>query len=73
MSFGSIKVNWVSDNLSTPEVESLSKLEISFTSEVAERLDEVVELLGYGSGEELVRCVMRRFLDRCHLPRIGAR
>ena len=51
----------------------MSRLEMSFTSEVAERLDEVVELLGYGGREELVRCVVRRFLDQCRLPRIGPR
>ena len=51
----------------------MSRLEMSFTPEFMERIDEAVEFLGYGSGEELVRCVMRRFLDQCHLPRIGAR
>ena len=51
----------------------MSRLEMSFTPEVTERLDEAVELLGYGSREELVLCVLRRFLDRYHLPEIRAR
>jgi len=46
---------------------------MSFSPEVLGRIDEAVELLGYGSREELVLCVMRRFLDRCRLPRIGVR
>ena len=51
----------------------MSRLEMSLSPEVAERIDEVVELLGYSDREELVLCVMRRFLDRCHIPEIGAR
>jgi len=39
-------------------------LEVSLSPEIAERLDEAVELLGYGSREELVLCVLRRFLDK---------
>jgi len=37
---------------------------MSFSPEVTERLEEAVELLGYGSREELVLCVLRRFLDK---------
>jgi metal-responsive CopG/Arc/MetJ family transcriptional regulator len=39
-------------------------LEVSLSPEAMERMDEVVELLGYGSREELVLCIIRRFLDR---------
>jgi len=39
-------------------------LEISLTPEITESLDQVVELLGYGSKEELVLCIIRRFLDK---------
>ena len=46
---------------------------MSLSPEITERLDEAVELLGYGSREELVLCVIRRFLDQCYLPKIGAR
>ncbi len=50
----------------------MSRLELSLSPEVAERLEEAVELLGYSSREELVLCVIRRFLDRYHLPKIRA-
>ncbi len=46
----------------------MSRLEDSLSPEVTERMDEVVELLGYGSREELVLCVLRRFLDQYHIP-----
>jgi len=48
-------------------------LEVSFTPEFAERLDEAVELLGYSSREELVLCVVRRFLDKYSSQCIKAR
>ena len=51
----------------------MSRLEMSFTPEFEERLDKAVDLLGYGSREELVLCVIRRFLDRYCIPKIGAR
>jgi metal-responsive CopG/Arc/MetJ family transcriptional regulator len=51
----------------------LSKLEIALSPEIAERIDEAVELLGYGSREELVLCVIRRFLDECYLPKSSIR
>lgn len=54
-------------------VNSLSRLEIPLTSEIAERIDEAVEFLDYGSREELVLCVIRRFLDRYQIPEIKAR
>jgi len=54
------------------EVESLSMLELSLSPEMAERLDEAVELLDYGSSEELVLCIIRRFLDGCPIPKISA-
>lgn len=41
---------------------------MSLSPDIVERIDEAVELLGYGSREELVICVIRRFLDRYHLP-----
>ena len=46
----------------------MSRLEISLSPEVMERMDEVIELLGYGSREELVLCVLRRFLDQYCIP-----
>ena len=66
--FGFIKVNQTSDISGTNGVESLSRLEVSLSPEIMERMDEVVELLGYGSREELVLCVLRRFLDRYRIP-----
>jgi len=49
-------------------VKSLEKLEISLTPELMKKIDDITELLGYGSREELVICVIRRFLDKYHLP-----
>ena len=46
----------------------MSRLEISLSPEITERMDEVIELLGYGSREELVLCVLRRFLDQYRIP-----
>ncbi len=66
--FQIIKVKSISDISDTNEVESLSRLEISLSPEITERMDEVIELLGYGSREELVLCVLRRFLDQYHIP-----
>jgi len=51
----------------------LSRVEMSLPSDIAERLDEAVELLDYGSREELILCIIRRFLDGCHIPKIKAR
>jgi len=45
---------------------------MSFTPEITERIDEAVEFLDYGSREELVLCVLRRFLDKYSLQRIRA-
>jgi len=39
-------------------------LEIYLAPELVERMDEVVELLDLGSREELVRCAIRRYVDR---------
>ena len=39
------------------------KLELTLTPELVERMDEVVELLGLGSREELVLCAIRRYVD----------
>jgi metal-responsive CopG/Arc/MetJ family transcriptional regulator len=47
-------------------------LEVSLSPEVMKSLDEVVELLDFGSREELVLCVLRRFLDRYRFPDIKA-
>lgn len=46
---------------------------MSLSPEITERIDEAVEFLDYGSREELVLCVLRRFLDRYHIPEIKAR
>jgi len=46
------------------QVEPLKKLELSLTPELSERIDDAVELLGYDSREELVRCIILRFLDK---------
>ena len=46
---------------------------MSLSPEIMERIDEAVEFLDYGSREELVLCVLRRFLDRYHIPEIRAR
>jgi len=32
--------------------------------ELVERMDYIVELLGLGSREELVRCAVRRYVDK---------
>jgi len=42
----------------------MEKLEIPLTPELVERMDVVVELLDLGSREELVRCAIRRYVDR---------
>ncbi len=52
----------------SPLVKPLEKLEISLIPELMKKIDDVTELLDYGSKEELVICVIRRFLDRYHLP-----
>ena len=41
----------------------MERLEIQLTSELVERMDDVVELLDLGSREELVRCAIRRYVD----------
>jgi len=70
---GIIKVKLTSDISYTQlRLSPLSRLELSLSPEVTERLEEAVELLGYGNREELVLCVLRRFLDRYHLPEIRA-
>ena len=46
--------------MSTREAE---KLEVTLPPELVERMDEVVELLGLGSREELVLCAIRRYVD----------
>ena len=50
----------------------MSRLEMSLSPEIMERIDEAVELLGYSSREELVLCVIRRFLDRHCIPKARA-
>ena len=42
----------------------MEKLEINLTPELVERMDDVVELIGLGSREELVICAIRRYVDR---------
>jgi len=39
-------------------------LEIHLPSELVERMDEVVEFLDFGSKEDLIRCAIRRYVDR---------
>lgn len=51
----------------------MENLEISLTPELMKRIDEVFELLGYNSREELVQCIIRRFLDKYHSQYIIAR
>ena len=42
----------------------LEKLEISLSPELLERIDDVVELLDYKTREELIRCSVRRYVDK---------
>ena len=42
----------------------MEKLEINLTPERVERMDDVVDLLDLDSKEELVRCAIRRYVDR---------
>lgn len=51
-------------------VKPLEKLEISLTPELMKKIDDDAELLDYGSREELVICVIRRFLDKYQSPYI---
>ena len=49
----------------------MEKLEISLTSELVEKLDNVVELLDLDSREELIQCAIRRYVDKYFLnPRL---
>jgi len=48
-------------------------LEISLDPELLKRIDEVVELLGYNSKEELIRCAVLRFVDKYPTPELKAR
>lgn len=43
---------------------TLEKLEISLDPELIKRIDEVVELIGYNSREELILCAIRRYADK---------
>lgn len=72
--FNFIKVKLASDlSNARLRLSPLSRLEIALSPEITERIDEAVELLGYGSREELVLCVIRRFLDECYLPKSSIR
>lgn len=51
----------------------MEKLEIPIDPELMKRIDEVVELLGYNSREELIQCAIRRYIDKYHSPYIKAR
>ena len=42
----------------------MEKLEIHLAPELVERMDEVFDLLDLGSREELIRCTVRRYVDR---------
>jgi len=46
---------------------------MSLSPEIMERIDEAVEFLDYGSREELVLCIIRRFLDLYRIPKIRVR
>ena len=50
------------------DVKRWKKLEISLDPELLKRIDEVVELLGYNSKEELIRCAVLRFVDKYPIP-----
>lgn len=43
------------------------RLEITLSEELLKKMDEIIELLGFGSREELVEAAVRRFVDmyRC--------
>jgi len=72
LSFIKVKLGFdISDT--QPRLDPLSRLELSLSPEVTERLEEAVELLGYSSSKELVTCIIRRFLDRYRIPEISAR
>ena len=49
-------------------VKPLVKLEISLDPEFVKRIDDVVELLGYESREELALCAIRRFVGQVSYP-----
>jgi len=42
---------------------SLDLSQKGLSPELVERMDYVVELIGFGSREELVRCAVRRYID----------
>jgi len=50
----------------------LEKLEIALDPELMKRIDEIVELLGYESREELIRYSIIRFLDKYSIPVLKA-
>ncbi len=49
-------------------VKPLVKLEISLDPEFVKRIDELVELLGYKSREELAHFAIRRFVGQVSYP-----
>ncbi len=49
-------------------VKPLEKLEISLTPDLMKRIDDVVELLGFNSREELAYCAIRNFVDKYPTP-----
>ncbi len=42
----------------------MSRLSLDLSPDLVERMDYIVELIGFGCKEELVRCVIRRYVDR---------
>ena len=50
----------------------MEKLEISLDAELMKRMDEVVELIGYNSREELVLGAVRRYVVEYSLECIKA-
>lgn len=51
----------------------VERVEVMLSPELAERIDWIVDLLGFESREDLVLSAVLRFVDRRHLPEIRAR
>jgi len=50
---------------------SLDLSQKGLSPDLVERVDVLVELIGFGSREELVRCAVRRYVDRYFIPNSG--
>jgi len=51
----------------------MDKLEIPLSPELEKKIDNVVELLGFDSREELVDSAIRRFVDKYNILDIKVR